>query len=82
MKRRKIIAAGLAAGLLWSSNFFTMEAAMVNSTNNRQAVKGYKQQGVSSWGNLPRTLPATMMTFSLGKSGRKMTCSPFMTAAS
>ncbi len=46
MTGRKIIAAGLIAGLLWSVNYFGMEAvAMANSVNNQKAVKVVQTAG-------------------------------------
>lgn len=46
MTGRKFLAAVLAAGLLWSSDFFTWEAAaMANSRNNQQAVKVVQTAG-------------------------------------
>jgi len=46
MTGRKIIAAGLIAGLLWSGNYFGMEAvAMANSVNNQKAVKVVQTAG-------------------------------------
>ena len=46
MTGRKVIAAGLIAGLLWSGNYFGMEAvAMANSVNNQKAVKVVQTAG-------------------------------------